>query len=106
MFLDLCVIGNIGSGKSYLLEQTSNILEEMGYKIVFEPVKLWKNFNNTNIIKEMYNSRELTSLGQIFIHMTLLDEYTKINKKRFMERSIFDSQNIFTLNLYNQNFIT
>ena len=82
-------------------------LKTMDYKIVPEPVDMWKNLENTNIIREMYKLRELTSLGQIFIQMTLLEEYSKTkNFKKFMERSIFDSQNVFTLNLYRENFIT
>ena len=82
-------------------------LRTMDYKIVPEPVDMWKNFQNTNIIREMYKLRELTSLGQIFIHMTLLEEYSKSkNSKIFMERSIFDSQNVFTLNLYRENYIS
>lgn len=82
-------------------------LTTMDYKIIPEPVDMWKNFQNTNIIREMYKFRELTSLGQIFIHMTLLEEYSKTkNSKKFMERSIFDSQNVFTLNLYRENFIS
>ena len=64
-------------------------LKTMDYKIVPEPVDMWKNFQNTNIIREMYKLRELTSLGQIFIHMTLLEEYSKSKNSNLSEIELF-----------------
>ena len=71
---------------------------------------MWTSFgkNNDNIIKMMYSKREVTSLVQCVIHQSLVHLMHE-NKKfspLFMERSIYDSINVFSKNLMQEDLIS
>jgi deoxyadenosine/deoxycytidine kinase len=90
--------GNIGSGKSTILD----ILEKMpDIECIPEPVELWKSFKSpdgVNLLHHLYLDKEkYIYLFQSIVCMTHAERLEAIHKKdiRIVERSMLSIKNIF-----------
>lgn len=95
MHLNVFLEGNIGSGKSTLIDHFSQF---PNFETVPEPVSKWQNLNGTNIFKKMsMNPHENAFKFQSYVSLTLIEEYMKPHIKpiRILERSLL-SQKCFT----------
>lgn len=96
----ICVEGNIGAGKSHMLEYFKN---EPGVEIYSEPVKKWQNVHGSNILDLMYQDSKRWGLSfQTYVQLTMLQTHMKKTTQsvKLMERSIFSAKYIFVENLY------
>ncbi|XP_041376844.1 thymidine kinase 2, mitochondrial-like [Gigantopelta aegis] len=109
-YLTVCVEGNIGSGKTAMLnyfQQDSDI------EVVDEPVKLWRNipgFNGQvhNGLDLLYRDPSRWGLTfQTYVQLTMLDIHIRPHEKpiRMMERSIFSAKYCFVENLYRSSYL-
>ena len=98
--------GNIGSGKSTLIEFLQQYIEDknLDADVILEPVDEWmetQDSNETNILQHYYQDPK--KFGFAFQINALLSRVKKVNdkikasKKRvhFIERSIFTDKNVF-----------
>ena len=91
----LYVEGNIGSGKSSLLDYVNN---NNDVRVLKEPVDVWSNFHGHNILEGMYKDGDLyRSAFQSLATVTMLENHKVQNngKIKLMERSVFSSWEIF-----------
>lgn len=106
--------GNIGSGKSTLIDilRKENKLKNVVY--LEEPVKLWKTIKDTNgetILEKFYSNQEKYSFSfQMMAYISRLSELKKKIKENpdkiiFTERSILTDKNVFAKMLYDDKKI-
>ena len=105
----ITVDGNIGSGKSTLIQVMKNYYKD-NKKIGFvdEPVELWsliKDSSGKNIIEHFYEDQEKWAFCfQMTAYISRLEELRKTLRDNydfiFCERSIFTDKNIFAKLLY------
>lgn len=83
MFKKITIHGNIGSGKTTLMNNLKNYYNN-NYKIVFidESVAEWENFFGKNMLKEYYENIKKNS----FIFNILVGLTTHINTKKYLEK--------------------
>lgn len=94
--MKISICGNIGCGKTTLLEY----LREIGYDIVYEPVDQW------SILDDFYKDMKRWSFSlQVQVLYTFLMQKSE-KKTVIYERSAQESYNIFTTSLYNQGFLS
>lgn len=106
----ICVEGNIGCGKTTILNFFKQHYENQNDglnkpKIVMEPVEKWKNLEGENLLQYFYdNAKEHSLAFQTYAQLTMIKQHT--SKPRLMERSIYSARYCFTENLYNLDMLT
>uniref|UniRef100_A0A2K6MB40 Thymidine kinase 2, mitochondrial n=2 Tax=Rhinopithecus bieti TaxID=61621 RepID=A0A2K6MB40_RHIBE len=97
---NICVEGNIASGKTTCLEFFSNATD---IEVLTEPVSKWRNVRGHNPLGLMYQDASRWGLTlQTYVQLTMLDRHTcpQVSSVRLMERSIHSARYIFVENLY------
>ena len=107
--MKIFIEGNIGSGKSTLIEYLKNELKSIN--ILPEPVEEWKQLidnDNKNILHYFYNDIKLWSYTfqmNAFITRSKIIQENK-DKDFIMERSVFSDRNCFAVNCYENKLLT
>ena len=115
----ISVDGNIGSGKSTIVEYLKNNIYKVNHKklkIYFleEPVNVWESIidknDGKNIIEKFYENNEKYAFTfQMIAYISRLSLLKKIIKKDYdiiiTERSIFTDRNVFAQMLYDSGKI-
>ena len=106
----VCLEGNIGSGKSTSLTYLANKYDQV--TALSEPVDKWQDLNGHNLIELMYKDLNRNAFGfETYAQLTRLQMYAdsykfRPNKPiRLMERSIYSQRYCFTENLI-QRFVS
>lgn len=97
---NVCVEGNIGCGKTTLLNYFEGL---QNCEVVAEPVEKWQNIEGYNALGLMYKDPERWGMAlQTYIQLTMLQIHSQKQAKdvRLMERSIYSAKYCFTDNLY------
>ncbi|XP_005093235.2 thymidine kinase 2, mitochondrial [Aplysia californica] len=98
--LVVCVEGNIGCGKTTLLEYFKTA---SGCEILAEPVEKWRNVKGFNALELMYQDPVRWGMAlQTHVQLTMLQNHSKpmTEPVKLMERSIFSAKYCFTDNLF------
>uniref|UniRef100_A0A8C5MIA3 Deoxynucleoside kinase domain-containing protein n=1 Tax=Leptobrachium leishanense TaxID=445787 RepID=A0A8C5MIA3_9ANUR len=96
----ICVEGNIASGKTSCLEYFSNT---ENLEVLKEPVDKWRNVQGHNPLALMYQDPFRWGITlQTYVQLTMLDIHTRpsAHPVKMMERSIYSAKYIFVENLY------
>ena len=104
--------GNIGSGKSTLVEE----LEKRNKQIIFlrEPVHIWNKFkdkNNETILSKFYKNQKKYSFAfQLMAYISRVSQLKKIIDKNpnsiiICERCVLTDKNVFAQMLYDMDKI-
>ncbi|KAB7493974.1 Deoxynucleoside kinase [Armadillidium nasatum] len=102
----VCVEGNIGCGKTTLLNYFSQFQE---VDVLHEPVKKWTNLNNYNLMDLMYKNPERWShLFQTYVQLTMIEQHIKPSSKptKLLERSLLSARYCFVENLFRSGKMT
>lgn len=102
----ISIEGNIGVGKSTLLQKLS---EDTHFKCVPEPIDLWKNLNGYNVLELFYNdSKKYSTTFQFYSMLTIFKDRCKTYTEKHVvfERSLQTGINVFSKNLLNNNFMS
>ncbi|XP_033116605.1 thymidine kinase 2, mitochondrial-like [Anneissia japonica] len=97
----IAIEGNIGSGKTRMLEFFEKHVPEV--ETLMEPVHKWRNFNGHNLLGMMYNDPERWSFTfQSYVQLTMAESHRTPQTKPVMmrERSIYSAKYCFVENLY------
>ena len=118
MAIIIAIEGNIGSGKSTMVDLLKKQYDNkilFGRKVVFlqEPVKQWENIssNGENILEKFYADQEKWAFSfQMMAYISRLDILRKAVKANpngiiFTERSLFTDKNVFAQMLYDDKKI-
>ncbi|GAB1597798.1 thymidine kinase 2, mitochondrial-like [Argonauta hians] len=98
--VSICVEGNIGAGKSEMLNHFS---KDPSIEILPEPVQKWQNLNGHNLLDLLYMDPSRWGFTfQSYVQLTMLQNHmSKSNKPiQMVERSIFTARYVFVENLY------
>jgi deoxyadenosine/deoxycytidine kinase len=92
------VEGNIGSGKSTLMDLCRS---RENLEVIGEPIEKWQRFYTHNFIKYKYQDKrpEIQLMFQLMVNLTRLDQLNEARhteKNIMMERSILSGFQIFT----------
>jgi len=92
------VEGNIGSGKSTLMDLCRS---RENLEVIGEPVEKWQKFYTHNFLKYKYQDKrpEIQLMFQLMVNLTRLDQLNEARpteKTKMMERSILSGFQIFT----------
>lgn len=104
---NVCVEGNIGSGKTTFLKHFKtfeNLVETNG-----EPVKQWRDFGGENPLARLYDDPKRWAFTfQSLVLLTLMQRHTQKQVKpvRVMERSVYSARYCFTENLKQRGMLT
>lgn len=90
----ICIEGNIGSGKSSLLEA----LVREGFVVYPEPVHEWQTW-----LEHFYADRKRWAMG---LQMKVLASFVRLPKDGIIERSPLSNRHVFAQMLYNQGDMT
>ncbi|MCL4140829.1 UNVERIFIED_CONTAM: hypothetical protein GTU68_019013 [Idotea baltica] len=96
----VCVEGNIGCGKTTLLNFFSEFNDT---EVLHEPVDKWTNLNNNNLLDLMYKDPERWAhLFQTYVQLTMMEQHLKPSQKqtKIIERSLFSARHCFVENMY------
>lgn len=97
----ICIEGNIGCGKTTLL----NYLRNHYSKVFAEPVELWRNVDGENLFHYLYKDPARYSLAfQTYVQLTMIKLHQQHPK--LMERSIYSARYCFVENLYKLNYLS
>lgn len=106
--------GNIGSGKSTLIEHLKNNYEKENIIYLEEPVKEWTNIKDkdgTNILVKFYEDQKKYSFAfQMMAYISRLDLLRRTIKENpgaiiITERSLYTDKYVFAKMLYDNNKI-
>lgn len=101
--------GNVGVGKTTLLEELKKILDENKYKILYEPVHDYTNLCGINLLQAVFTKDEnITQFDAQFGFLTCnWLNFLKIDKNKInlIERSVLSSVSIFARNNYDNGEI-
>ena len=106
--MKIFIEGNIGSGKSTLINY---LKKELSILVLPEPVEEWKSLtdnNNKNILHYFYNDIKRWSYTfqmNAFITRSKIIQENK-DKDFIMERSIYSDKNCFAINCYENKLLT
>ena len=120
--LIISIDGNIGSGKTKLIEELKSELKE-NFNIIFlkEPLKDWNNLTdneNNNILNKFYNDKNRWSYtfqnfafltrAKILINAMQENKYNYFESQKIIitERSVESDKNVFVNMLYDEKYIT
>ena len=110
--LHVAIEGNIGAGKSFLVEKMRDLLKKHSPCIVIpEPVNQWTSFGTqkTNILQKMYDEPNLYSMiFQMVASITKVEELVEkdIEGVKLVERSLQAQKACFILLLYENKALT
>lgn len=98
--------GNIGCGKTTLMNYLKGELDKQQFICQTEPVTKWTSYEGLNFLQAYYNDpRKNTFPLQMHIMHTLLDQF-KVNQHtpiRITERSLLSQQSVFVELAYQNN---
>lgn len=101
----ICVEGNIGCGKTTLLDFFKYQLPASDNFVATEPVELWRNVDGENLFQYLYNDPSRYSLAfQTYVQLTMIKIHSVTPK--LMERSIYSARYCFVENLYRLNYLS
>lgn len=101
----ICVEGNIGCGKTTLLEFFKDQMPASKDSVVAEPVELWRNVEGENLFHYLYKDPARYSLAfQTYVQLTMIKLHSK--NPRLMERSIYSARYCFVENLFKLNYLS
>ncbi|XP_063950962.1 thymidine kinase 2, mitochondrial-like [Lytechinus pictus] len=99
--MTICIEGNIGSGKTLLLDNFSSQTGDV--QVIPEPVDAWRNAKGHNMLGLLYKDPSRWSFAfQSYVQLTMLASHQvpHIHPIKMMERSIFSAKYCFVENLY------
>lgn len=111
----VCLEGNIGAGKSTLIEILISIETTKKIFIIPEPIRTWENYKDENgksIFELYYNDKKKFSyIFQNLVLNSFADNIIKYNNSNndsilIFERSLLSTKEIFTKLLYDDKYIT
>eukprot|EP00112_Aurelia_sp_Birch-Aquarium-sp1_P012611 Seg2651.6 transcript_id=Seg2651.6/GoldUCD/mRNA.D3Y31 product="Thymidine kinase 2 mitochondrial" protein_id=Seg2651.6/GoldUCD/D3Y31 len=105
--ITICVEGNIGSGKTTMLEYFKKNVPDV--EVCEEPVKLWQNIGGGNLLGLMYKDPKRWSYTfQTYTLLTMLQLHNQPQMKehKLMERSAFSAVYCFVENLFQSGKIS
>lgn len=104
----ICVEGNIGCGKTTLLEffrKKFRATGEADTSVSAEPVEKWRNVDGENLFNYLYKDPSRYSLAfQTYVQLTMIKLHNM--RPRLMERSIYSARYCFVENLYQLNYLS
>ena len=107
MTFTIVVEGNIGTGKSTLLNTIKARHPDL-VDIVTEPIDKWQNCRGSNLLELMYNDAKKNALVfQTFVQLTKVQMHKRPTDKpfRLMERSLMSARYCFIENLFANDYI-
>lgn len=104
----ICIEGNIGCGKTTLLDFFRNRFQtagELDKCVIAEPVERWRNVEGENLFHYLYKDPARYSLAfQTYVQLTMIKLHSR--RPKMMERSIYSARYCFVENLYKLNFLS
>lgn len=104
----ICIEGNIGCGKTTLLDFFRRRLQAGGEpdpNVVMEPVEKWRNIEGENLFHYLYKDPSRYSLAfQTYVQLTMIKLHTR--RPKLMERSIYSARYCFVENLFQLNYLS
>lgn len=104
----ICIEGNIGCGKTTLLDFFKSRYQSSGEPdpgVFMEPVERWRNVDGENLFHYLYKDPARYSLAfQTYVQLTMIKLHMK--RPRLMERSIYSARYCFVENLYRLNCLS
>ncbi|XP_072168867.1 thymidine kinase 2, mitochondrial-like isoform X3 [Diadema setosum] len=105
--MTICVEGNIGSGKTMLLDYFSSQTDNV--QVLPEPVNMWRDVDGNNVFGLMYEDPTRWSfLFQSYVQLTMLRSHQAPHTRplKMMERSIYSAKYCFVENHLRNNMMT
>lgn len=102
----IIIEGNLGSGKSTLIESMRSLNE---VEVFPEPIEKWKNADGINLLHLMYeNPIKWAKRFQKYVIQTWMENYQTPTFKKFkvMERCVLSAENVFTKKLLQSKIIS
>lgn len=107
----ICFEGNIGVGKSTLIQNLCNSLDRV--MAMTEPIEKWQCFHGVNMLDMYYNDKvKWGYLLQCLIQTTLLEHFLQMKKNArgnniiFMERSVTSAKEFFVPMMKSKGLLT
>lgn len=104
----ICIEGNIGCGKTTLLDFFRSRYQAAGEpepSVMMEPVERWRNVEGENLFHYLYKDPARYSLAfQTYVQLTMIKLHMK--RPKLMERSIYSARYCFVENLYKLNYLS
>lgn len=104
----ICIEGNIGCGKTTLLDFFKNKYDASGDPdpgVLMEPVEKWRNVEGENLFHYLYKDPSRYSLAfQTYVQLTMINLHQRLPK--LMERSIYSARYCFVENLHQLNYLS
>lgn len=101
----IVVEGNIGSGKTTFLNRFKKYDNVC---ILSEPVELWRNCNNHNLLENVYKDTSRWGFTfQSYVQLTMLNHHVLATPHpiKFMERSIYSAKYCFVEKMYRDGIL-
>lgn len=104
----ICIEGNIGCGKTTLLDFFRKRYQAAGEPdpgVFMEPVERWRDVGGENLFHYLYKDPARYSLAfQTYVQLTMIKLHTK--RPKLMERSIYSARYCFVENLRHLNYLS
>ena len=108
----ISIEGNIGSGKSTLVNYLKNTLDKNKYVFVDEPVNTWQSIKDNegiDILSKFYNNKEKYAFSfQMLAYISRISAIKKVindDKIIITERCVNTDKEVFAKMLYDDNLI-
>jgi len=108
----ISIEGNIGSGKSTLVNYLKNTLDKDKYVFVDEPVNTWQSIKDNegvDILSKFYNNKEKYAFSfQMLAYISRISAIKKVmndDKTIITERCVNTDKEVFAKMLYDDNLI-